>query len=671
MYLAHFNFDESPFSITPDPRFVYLTMRHREALAHLLYGLGEGGGFVQLTGEVGTGKTTICRTLLRQLPEHVDAALIFNPQLTVPELLESICTELHIELPTQHPSLKVLIDRLYFHLLDANARRRRTVLIIDEAQNLSSKVLEQVRLLTNLETDDAKLLQVFLIGQPELRSMLVRKELRQVSQRVTARYHLESLNLDETRHYIRHRLSVAGCDREIFTKRAVRKVYRLTGGIPRRINILCDRALLGAYTTNAKRVDGAIVARAGKEIEGGKETVPHPFARYATVAVAVMAVITIAVLTLRPNDLPVRDWIDQASATLGSRSQAQPVREDDPPPSGESEAVVASAAPAALVEGIAPPPDRDLSLSPEPLQAAELPADPAPPPPSPSAPRSTAASPTPPLPEPLAAVELSPSSPMAPPSTAASPPPPPSEPLPAVESPPPSPPSVTAVLQPLSVDEVIAAIDGDGWLQSVLALSRLWRVPPPSAGTSLCDWARANGLDCYSRPVSWSELRAFDLPALLELSASQDAAVHVLLFGLSENEAVVLVDGREQRIARAELERVWAGKQVLLWRPPLAGNRPIRLGESGERVRWLRDTLAFIDGGNASSGEDERFDAALLERVKAFQRQRGLDVDGIVGPQTFVQLNLMASSDETPSLAAATDADGRASRETSVAMEAR
>ncbi len=643
MYLAHFNLDESPFSITPDPRFVYLTTRHREALAHLLYGLGEGGGFVQLTGEVGTGKTTICRTLLRQLPEHVDAALIFSPQLTVPELLESICTELHIELPTEHPSLKLLIDRLYSHLLDANARRRRTVLIIDEAQNLSSEVLEEVRLLTNLETDDAKLLQVFLIGQPELRSMLARKELRQLWQRVTARYHLESLDLDETRHYIRHRLSVAGCDREIFTKWAVRKVYRLTGGIPRRINILCDRALLGAYTINAKRVNGAIVARAGKEIEGGKGTEPQRFARYAMVAVAVMALMATAGLALRPNDLPVLDWIDRASAALGSRSQQQPAREDDPPPSDDAEAVTASAAPAELVAANAPLPDRDLPLSTGSSQGPELPADPAPP-------------------------SLSP---LAPPSTAASLPPPPSEPLTAVESPPPSPPSVTAVPQPLSVDEIIAAIDGDGWLQAVLSLSKLWRVPPPSAGASLCDWARANGLDCYSTPVSWSELRAFDLPAVLELSASQDPAVHLLLFGLAENEAMVLVDGREQSIAREELERAWRGKQVLLWRPPLASSRPIRLGQRGERVRWLRDTLALIDGGDTSSGENERFDAALLERVKAFQRQRGLDVDGIAGPKTFIQLNLMALNDETPSLAAATDAGGRASRETSVAMEAR
>ncbi|HSS63516.1 MAG TPA: AAA family ATPase [Gammaproteobacteria bacterium] len=637
MYLAHFELDERPFSITPDPRFVYLTMRHREALAHLLYGLGEGGGFVQLTGEVGTGKTTICRTLLRQLPEHVDAALIFNPQLTVPDLLESICTELHIDLPTEHPSIKVLSDRLYSHLLDANARRRRTVLIIDEAQNLSPEVLEEVRLLTNLETDDAKLLQVFLIGQPELRSLLAKNELRQLRQRITARYHLEPLDPDETRHYIRHRLSVAGCDRGIFTRRAVRRVYRLTGGIPRRINILCDRALLGAYTTSAERVNGAIVARASKEIEGGRATAPQRLARYATVAVAVMAVTAVAGLVLRPADLPVSEWIDRASAALGSRSPEQPARVGDPPPSGEAEAVIASVESAEPAAEVIPLPDGELSLSLEPAQMPELPAEPAPP---------------------------------ATPSTPASPPPP-SEPPAAVEPLSPSKAAVTAEPQPLSADEVIAAIDGDGWLQAVLGLSKLWRVPPPSAGASLCDWARAQDLECHSKPASWPELRAFDLPAVLELVAGQDAAVHLLLFGLSGDEAMVLVDGREQRIARAELEGVWRGEQVLLWRPSLGGNGSIRLGQTGERVRWLRDALGSIDGGEASSGDNERFDAALLERVKAFQRERGLDVDGIVGPQTFVHLNLMASREGAPSLAAATDAGGRAWREASVAMEAR
>ena len=202
MYLEHFKLTERPFSITPDPRFLYMSARHREALAHLLYGLGESGVFVQLTGEVGTGKTTICRCLLEQVPENVDIALVLNPKVTSTELIASVCDELGIEYPADNTSIKSLTDVLNRYLLDAYARGRRTVLIIDEAQNLSADVLEQVRLLTNLETSTQKLLQVILIGQPELRTLLARDDMRQLSQRVTARYHLDPISRDEADAYL-------------------------------------------------------------------------------------------------------------------------------------------------------------------------------------------------------------------------------------------------------------------------------------------------------------------------------------------------------------------------------------------------------------------------------------------------------------------------------------
>jgi general secretion pathway protein A len=267
-YAAHFGLPESPFAITPDPRFLYLSAQHREALAHLLYGMQEGGGFVQLTGDVGTGKTTVCRALLEQLPEHVDVALVLNPALTAHELLQTVCEELLIDVPTGCDSTKVLIDRLNNYLLDANARGRRTVLIIDEAQNLGKAVLEQVRLLTNLETNRSKLLQVFLIGQPELGVLLNDRELRQVAQRITARYHLGPLTRTETREYVRHRLAVAGCNRELYTDTALERIYGYSRGIPRVINILCDRALLGAYAGSQARVSGGIVRRAYAELSG-------------------------------------------------------------------------------------------------------------------------------------------------------------------------------------------------------------------------------------------------------------------------------------------------------------------------------------------------------------------------------------------------------------------
>jgi len=266
MYLQHFNFTDQPFSIAPNPRYVYLSPQHREALAHLLYGISVGGGFVVLTGEVGTGKTTLCRCLLEQLPEDVDIALIFNPRLNARELLASICDELNIANPGEKGSIKRLIDVLNHHLLDAHARGRRTIVLIDEAQNLSFDVLEQIRLLTNLETNETKLLQIILVGQPELQSLLARKNLRQLSQRINARFHLHPLSASETLVYINHRLAISGVSRPVFSRRAVSRIYRLSGGIPRLINLICDRALLGAYTLGKTTVSAAIVGKAAKEV---------------------------------------------------------------------------------------------------------------------------------------------------------------------------------------------------------------------------------------------------------------------------------------------------------------------------------------------------------------------------------------------------------------------
>jgi len=267
MYREHFGLHDKPFSIAPDPRFLYMSQRHREALAHLLYGIGEGGGFVQLTGEVGTGKTTVCRCLLEQLPDNVDIALILNPKLNSLELVASICDELGIDYVTDTTSIKVLIDALNQHLLDTHSGGRRTVLIIDEAQNLSAEVLEQIRLLTNLETSTDKLLQIILIGQPELSDLLNLYEMRQLAQRITARYHLGPLSPQETRDYIQHRLRICGGGTQLFAPRAADEVYRFSGGVPRLINILCDRALLGAYAENQARVDKKTVRRAASEVK--------------------------------------------------------------------------------------------------------------------------------------------------------------------------------------------------------------------------------------------------------------------------------------------------------------------------------------------------------------------------------------------------------------------
>ena len=268
MYTQHFQLSELPFSIAPNPRYLFLSPQHREALAHLLYGIGVGGGFVVLTGEVGMGKTTLCRALIDQLPEDVDIALVFNPRLNSRELLASICDELSIPYSGPRASLKSLIDALNRHLLDAHAKGRRVLVLIDEAQNLRFDVLEQVRLLTNLETNQHKLLQIILVGQPELNEILDRPNLRQLAQRITARYHLEPLNLAATREYIRHRLKVADARNEIFSATGMREVFKRSGGIPRLVNLIGDRALLGAYTLGKKEVDRKIVRRAAVELKG-------------------------------------------------------------------------------------------------------------------------------------------------------------------------------------------------------------------------------------------------------------------------------------------------------------------------------------------------------------------------------------------------------------------
>ncbi|MCX7088779.1 MAG: AAA family ATPase [Methylococcales bacterium] len=265
MYTQFFHLSAQPFSIAPDPRFMYESIGHQEGLAHLLYGIQVGGGFVALTGEVGTGKTLLCHCLLQQLPAMVDMALILNPRLDAIELLASICDELGIQY-TSPLSLKCLVDALNKHLLSAHALGKRTVVMIDEAQNLSLDVLEQIRLLTNLETTTDKLLQIILVGQPELQTLLNRPALRQLNQRITARYHLQGLDVHETKAYIQHRLGVCSGDVQLFKASAIRKIFKLSGGIPRLINRLCDRALLGAYALERQQVDATIVTKAAKEI---------------------------------------------------------------------------------------------------------------------------------------------------------------------------------------------------------------------------------------------------------------------------------------------------------------------------------------------------------------------------------------------------------------------
>ena len=337
MYTSFFGLQEKPFAITPDPRYLYLSERHAEALAHLLYGINEAGGFIQLTGEVGTGKTTIIRSLLEQLPAHADVALILNPRVTPAEFLLTICEELRIPVPEPgRGSVKLLMDLIGRRLLDTHARGRRVVLIVDEAQNLSAHTLEQVRLLTNLETATTKLLQIILIGQPELRDLLARPELRQLAQRITARYHLNPLSSEESVGYVKHRMRVAGATAEAFTPASLREVHRLSGGVPRIINVICDRALLGAFTHEDHRVSGKLVRDAAAQVYG--RPMPAPWLRWAIAgaiagALALVAAGLWSILASRP-----RTSTDTAAvaAPVASNQLAQADTTSAPPPAPPS-----------------------------------------------------------------------------------------------------------------------------------------------------------------------------------------------------------------------------------------------------------------------------------------------------------------------------------------------
>lgn len=293
---------------------MYMSERHQEGLAHLLYGINSGGGFVALTGEVGTGKTTLCRCLLQQLPANIDIAFILNPKLNAIELLISICDELGINHDPANQTLKSLIDAINQYLLAAYANGRHTVLLIDEAQNLNLDVLEQIRLLTNLETSKAKLLQIVLVGQPELKQLLARPELRQLNQRITARYHLLPLSFSETQAYIQHRLTVCGGNPRLFKDQAIRRIYRLASGVPRIINILCDRALLGAYATNARSISAAIIDHAARETLGlGKLSAWGNTAK----ATALLGIVVTSLYLVQENPaLEQQAWIFPAKSTL-------------------------------------------------------------------------------------------------------------------------------------------------------------------------------------------------------------------------------------------------------------------------------------------------------------------------------------------------------------------
>lgn len=575
MYAQHFGLKQEPFSIAPDPRYLFMSERHREALAHLLYGVGSGGGFVLLTGEIGAGKTTVCRCFLEQIPRRCNVAYIFNPKLTVIELLQSICHEFRIPLPegigqTRQATIKDYVDPLNEFLLKTHAVGQNNVLIIDEAQNLSADVLEQLRLLTNLETSERKLLQIVLIGQPELRDMLARPELEQLAQRVIARYHLDALSPDETAQYILHRLAVAGKTHgHLFDAKAVRRIHHWTRGVPRRINLLCDRSLLGAYALGKDVVNRTIVDKAAQEV----------FERPGLKAEA-------------PRRVPA------ASKGSGKAHHQAPA---DPP--ARAAAASARRPPTwawALLAGVALPIVAALTLwgrpgsalSPQAQQSAARTAS------APSLAASSASS------RPAAAAAL---------TTGSAP---------------------SATLDAAGLAQALRAAtqtDTTAWRE----LATLWGENLGSGDP--CQAASTRQLQCFRHNGGLALVRQLDRPGVLALHEGQ-RTVDVLITALGPDSATLQIDGTRYQVPLAALSSVWRGEFTTLWRTPEGYRHKLLAGDSGPAVDWLAARMATMHGEALPTGTT-RFDQALKARVQAFQLAQGLTPDGVAGATTLMLLN--------------------------------
>ena len=560
MYLEYFGLTEKPFQITPDPRFLYMSRRHRDGFAHLLYGADEAGGFVLLTGEVGTGKTTLCRSALESITDNVRIALILNPKQSPLELVASICDELQVAYPKKVSSIKALIDRLNLFLLKAYGQGQRIVVVIDEAQNLTSEVLEQVRLLTNLEVSTQKLLQIILIGQPELQTMLNLPELRQLSQRITARFHLTPLTREETGEYIAHRLKIAGVTREVFTKPAVREIYKLSGGIPRLINTLSERSLIGAYGANLPLIKKDIVQNAALEVMGkaakpNKQRFTFTWPAIGAAAIAIVAVM-LGIWGVLLSDKPA---IKDAQATIE-----------------KTPAVVSSA-------------ESKLDVN-QAIQTSPVIRDP----------------------------QL-----------------------------------ISADKTMTFADALLAYATKADTFSAFANLFALWdRDYSAYTGNTACTRAIKAGMRCIFGRGSIADIVKYNRPAVIELKNNKQQVMFVVLNRAGENKAQLKIYDKNIEASLDELEQVWTGSYIVLWKPPFPDNESLAQGYVGPDVLWLRHQLDTIEGKNkAEYSEDNlKFNADLAARVKKFQRERSLKADGIVGRETFIELVNVSGSAAVPKL---------------------
>ena len=541
MYLDYFGLKEIPFSIAPDPRYLYMSERHREALAHLLYGVSGQGGFVVLTGEVGTGKTTICRCFLNQVPKNTDVAFIINPKLSARELMATICDELSIEYP-ESASIKVLNDLINHYLLEAHADNRHTVLIIDEAQNLRVDVLEQLRLLTNLETSEKKLLQIILLGQPELRELLAQNELRQLAQRVTARYHLHELNKMEVGAYVKCRLAVAGRKGRIFNQPSIKCLYQLSNGVPRLINLICDRALLGAYASQSEMVEVHHIKHAFDEIQGERIRRPllqNKLLRTSLIALGVFGLFVAAIFIV--NSLSQKFELVTSSTVKSQVQESEDVR--DIKEIKEVEAEYTAQSQSADITGEHEPINNVSELNASDLSESFDSYD---------------------------GFEVKPQTKRG-----------------------------AAYLE--QITGLLPTVD-DKFLAYQAILNR-WGIEYSKESFILaCEFAEMYGLRCLHNSGNWRSLLKLDRPAVLTLNNELGQSLYFTLLAIEGQDALVSHQGDMYWVGMDELDRYWLGEYSVLWKLPPFKSRVVMPGQETED-QWLENSLSRLGRTYKSANE--------------------------------------------------------------------
>lgn len=649
MYESYFGLIERPFSIAPDPQYLYMSSRHKEAMAHLTYGLSQGGCFIVLTGEVGTGKTTLCRNLLGQLPDKVDVALILNANINEMELLQTICDERKIPY-AQDTTQKQLLDLINNYLLETFSQNRHTVLIIDEAQLLSRDVLEQIRLLTNLETNKAKLLQIILIGQPELNDLLRRNDLRQLAQRVTARYHLGALERSEIDEYVNFRLGVAGCKKPLFSRQALNKLHVLSEGIPRKINVLADHALLAAYSRSQALVDSKIVKTASKDVfidsapkNNRSSSVIWLFRWWPALVLAVLLNIGLWWVFSGGQVKPLISKTEQTPAIASDQDLPQQGEQPNSPLLGSNASAESQAnehnsstirqatsdqenssgldsAPAEPVSTQLAAPGR-MIVSDEPLDDSI---------------------------DPELKIEavLSEASISMPTHTLAV------EPLaiePAIQSKP-SPQAVAGTELGLLL-ETSAHLTGR--IAAMRNLAGVWgEVLPDQLIQPTCQLLVEADLRCHAFK-GWQQMLRFNRPAVLVLNHG-DQLHRVIVVSVSDDKVDVLVGDQHVSVPVQELKARWDERGLLFWRP---NKSLVELYQEGDRSVAVAKVKALLNGALKAanmpmleSPDSSEFDMDVSQKTFALQTRFGIIGDSRIGRETQMLINELNWPDMTPVL---------------------